>query len=151
MCTSCSPRPLGRTSNTLANCDFTGIICLIVGSCVPCVYYGFYTADFYRNLYMVTILISGALVVSASLLLRGEKWRAVRRCNGRCNGRCDGRCDGRYNGRRNGRCNGREVARGASPTFQLHIPTPHSNSTFQLHIPTPHSNSTFQLDIPTLS
>ena len=35
-------------------------------------------------------------------------------------------------------------------TFQLYIPTLHSNFTFQLYIPTLHSNFTFQLYIPNL-
>ena len=70
---------MGPVSGTvLQSCDYTGIICLIVGSGVPCVYYGFYDAPTHRTGYLLLLFVSGALTCAANLLLKGDRWRNTR-------------------------------------------------------------------------
>jgi adiponectin receptor len=62
----------------LATCDYSGIVCLIVGSCIPCVYYGFYTASFWRNAYLAAVLAMGSILLATQFLLKGARWRWTR-------------------------------------------------------------------------
>mmetsp|Transcript_602 Transcript_602/g.1261 ORF Transcript_602/g.1261 Transcript_602/m.1261 type:complete len:585 (+) Transcript_602:208-1962(+) len=70
----------GPVSYYLGMWDYTGIIALIVGSCVPIYYYGFYTSAVFRRLYLTVIsLLGGALFVCTQLsFFYSAKWRLTR-------------------------------------------------------------------------
>jgi adiponectin receptor len=44
-------------------CDYVGIVTLIVGSCYPALYYGFYHHPLIRNIYLTIITLLGSLTI----------------------------------------------------------------------------------------
>lgn len=69
-----------RWANALGAFDYAGIILLILGSTAPIYHYGFYTATFFRRLYLGAICIcGGALLVCIQLdWFYQQRWRLLR-------------------------------------------------------------------------
>ena len=56
-----------RWYENLANLDYIGIVCLIVGSCTPVVHYGFGASfPWHRTLYLHVIAVLGVAIISCS-------------------------------------------------------------------------------------
>jgi predicted membrane channel-forming protein YqfA (hemolysin III family) len=69
-----------RWAHALGAFDYAGIILLILGSTAPIYHYGFYTAAFFRRLYLGSICICGiALLVCIQLdWFYQQRWRLLR-------------------------------------------------------------------------
>jgi len=65
---------------TLGRWDYAGIVCLIVGSTFPPIYYGFYTSAFYRSLYLASMLFLGSLLFGLTRFefFYSPAWRLTR-------------------------------------------------------------------------
>merc|ERR1712106_379674 len=64
---SCHSQPVNRHFKKL---DYTGIVCLIVGSFVPFLYYGFYCQPLIRQLYLVVIIVLGLCTMCVIMMDR---------------------------------------------------------------------------------
>merc|ERR1711892_255943 len=64
---SCHSQPVNRYFKKL---DYTGIVCLIVGSFVPFLYYGFYCQPLIKQLYLVVIIVLGLCTMCVIMMDR---------------------------------------------------------------------------------
>lgn len=64
----------------LMRVDYGGISLLVLGSCFPPFYYGFYCDNFLRYFYLITVgsACLAAYVVSIFDFIHTEKWRKVK-------------------------------------------------------------------------
>ena len=69
-----------RYAQALISLDFSGIICLIVGSYFPIIYYGFHDMPAYVALYLGAVGATGAALVVVAQLSFFEAWRWTRVC-----------------------------------------------------------------------
>ena len=69
-----------KYTRALAMCDYSGIIFLIYGSCVPFIYYGFYHSSLHRNGYLVVMsALAGALFFCTQRpFFYNAQWRLTR-------------------------------------------------------------------------
>ena len=69
-----------RWASTFCSLDFTGIVCLIVGSTVPCIYYGFHGSYVHQAVYLGSIGFFGGLLLLCTMLpfFYREAWRITR-------------------------------------------------------------------------
>ncbi|XP_065647016.1 adiponectin receptor protein 1 isoform X3 [Hydra vulgaris] len=56
-----------KTSSLFSKLDYTGIACMIMGSFVPCIYYGFYCNPYEKIAYLVSMMVLGICSIIVSL------------------------------------------------------------------------------------